>query len=82
MTAVDTTSQTLPRTFAKMQAFIDAGLVPGAAVAWRDRGGAIQYRSAGTLGFGKEAQVDERSIFRIYATIPLLRKSRFSTRSK
>lgn len=57
----------LPQTAAAMRGFVEAGIVPGAIIAWRQGDGPVQYEAAGTLGFGKGAPVDEHSVFRIYS---------------
>jgi CubicO group peptidase (beta-lactamase class C family) len=57
----------LPETATTMRRFVDDGVAPGAILAWRHGDGPIRYEAAGTLGFGKDAAVDERTAFRIYS---------------
>ena len=52
---------------AKMEEFVAAGTVPGAILAWGSARGPMTCRAAGTLGFGKSAAVNERSLFRVYS---------------
>jgi len=67
MAALEATTPDLPRTIARMQSYVDSGAVPGAVLAWRVGGGPIRYAPAGTLGFGSDAAVNERSVFRIFS---------------
>lgn len=67
MLDTNTSGLDLPETRATMRGFIDEELVPGAILAWRVGDGPIRYGAAGTLGFGREEPVDERSIFRIFS---------------
>lgn len=60
-------SHTLSNTIRTINGFTEAGLVPGAVLAWQTDGGPISYHSVGTLDFGSTSPVDERTIFRIFS---------------
>lgn len=57
----------IPNAIRAVRDFTEAGLVPGAVLAWQTDGGAISYHSVGTLDFGFTSPVDERTIFRIFS---------------
>lgn len=67
MTQTQTLFIDLPEAEAKVREFVEQGLVPGAIVAWGTGDGPIQYHAVGTLGYGRQEPVDERSIFRIFS---------------
>lgn len=65
MSHIKAATAPLPQTIATMQGFVDRGVVPGAILRWGGRDGAVRHAATGTLGFGKDRAVDERSIFRV-----------------
>lgn len=67
MTGTNNHFATLPRTSAKMRAFVKDELVSGAIIAWGQGNGPVHYDAAGTLGHGRTEEIDERSIFRIFS---------------
>lgn len=60
-------SPDLPEAMRTIARFTDAGLVPGAIIAWGQNGGQVRYHSVGALDFGSPRPVDGRSIFRIFS---------------
>ena len=59
--------QRLSQTEELARSLVDQGIVPGIALAWKVGDGLIRYNNVGTLDFGSDRAIDERSIFRVFS---------------